>query len=173
VEPGSAAAASGLKAGDTIITVRDFRTKGQDVAIKNVADLENAFGPEWPRGKNDVALSVKRAGQPIDLPAFAPRTLGLHPTQLYETISMLLIFLLLTAYFPFRRHYGEVTALLMFCYGIHRSLNELLREDARPVLFEKLISVFLILAGLIIFIWLRRMPTQSKKAEPTAAAAAV
>src|SRR5207244_3878146 len=41
VEPGSAAAASGLKAGDTIITVRDFRTKGQDVAIKNVADLEN------------------------------------------------------------------------------------------------------------------------------------
>jgi phosphatidylglycerol:prolipoprotein diacylglycerol transferase len=173
VEPGSAAAASGLKAGDVIVGLRDFPLSGEKHAINTLGDLENAFGPEWPRGKNALALSVQRGAEPpLDLPIFAPKTLGLHPTQLYESISMLLIFVLLSAYWPLRRHNGEVIALLMFCYGIHRSLNELLREDARPVAFEKYISVFLIVAGLALWILLRRLPVRPGKVEAVAAGAA-
>jgi prolipoprotein diacylglyceryltransferase len=171
VEPNSEAAGAGLKPGDAIVALRHYRPNGEVVPIKNINDLEYAFGPDWPRGKNSLELTVKRAGQDIDLPKIAPKTLGLHPTQLYETISMLLLFLLLTAYWPFRRRAGEVAALMMFCYGLHRSLNELLRDDARPVAFEKYISIFLIVAGLALFVYRRRTPAQQKVAEPATASA--
>ncbi|TMQ32917.1 MAG: prolipoprotein diacylglyceryl transferase [Planctomycetota bacterium] len=123
------------------------------------------------RGRNSLALTVKRGDREVDLPAFQPRTIGLHPTQLYESISMLLLFLLLLAYQPFRKHDGELMALLMVCYGLHRSLNELLRDDARPVGFEKYISLILIAAGLVLWLWLRRLPVPAKR--PAAAAAGV
>src|SRR5207244_7042297 len=140
---------------DAIVALRHFRPNGEAVAIKNINDLEYAFGPDWPRGKNGLELTVKRAGQDIDLPKIAPKTLGLHPTQLYETISMLLLFLLLTAYYPFRRRDGQVMALLMVCYGVHRWLNEQLRADFRPYGFEKWTSVILIAAGLGLWLWLQ------------------
>ena len=63
--------------------------------------------------------------------AFTPRTLGLYPTQLYESVSMFLVFLLLTAYYPFRRRDGQVMVLLMVCYAVHRYLNEIDRRSAR------------------------------------------
>jgi phosphatidylglycerol---prolipoprotein diacylglyceryl transferase len=171
VEPNSDAAASGLQPGDAIVALRAFRPNGDAVAIKNLTDLEYAFGPDWPRGKNSVALTVKRAGQEVELPAIKPRTLGLQPTQIYESISMLLLFLLLTAYWPFRRRDGEVAALMMFCYGIHRSLNEILRDDARPVAFEKYISVILIVGGLALFVYLRKRPAKPNLANETPAPA--
>ena len=49
----------------------------------------------------------------VRLPAFVPRTLGLHPTQLYETISMGLCLFLLLSFYPFRRHDGEANAALL------------------------------------------------------------
>jgi len=171
VEPDSEAAAAGLKTGDAIVAIRNFRASGDTEAITSRDSINNAFAADWPRGKNSLELTVKRAGQEIELAKIAPKTLGLHPTQLYETISMLLLFFLLTAYWPFRRRDGEVAALMMFCYGLHRSLNELLRDDARPVAFEKYISIFLIVAGLVLFIYRRRTPVQQTVAEPAAASA--
>src|SRR5208283_223501 len=50
----------------------------------------------WPRGKTDLQLTVQHAdGTQATLPPFEPRTLGLHPTQVYESISMIFLFLLL------------------------------------------------------------------------------
>ncbi len=40
---------------------------------------------------------------------------------------MFLLLLVLLAYYPLRHNPGQVVAVLMACYGVHRYLNELLR----------------------------------------------
>src|SRR5262249_21782358 len=104
----------------------------------------------------------------------------------YESVSMFLLFLLLTAYFPFRTRDGQVMALLMMCYAVHRYVNELLRNDPRPKGFESYGSVFLLAAGGALLVELYRKPAQyptewgmreeaggsSRPALPTAASAA-
>ena len=102
--------------------------------------LTHCLVSNWPRGETQLRLTVKHAknDEAVELPTIAPRTLGLHPTQLYEVVSMVLLFLVLTAYYPLRRRPGQVMAVLMVGYGIHRSLNELLRDDPRPQGFEQL-----------------------------------
>jgi phosphatidylglycerol:prolipoprotein diacylglycerol transferase len=148
VDPASPAAQSGLEAGDVIVKV-----DGQPVA--SYRELWDKLIVNWPRGKNDLSLTVQRGNLEMDLPAFAPRTLGLHPTQLYESISMLLLLAVLLAYYPFRKNPGELIAIMMFGYGIHRTVNEILRDDPRPNQFEIYFSVLLIGLGLALWIWLR------------------
>jgi hypothetical protein len=156
VDLASPAAAAGLKAGDLIAKLRDFPSAGEERELKSYKDLEESLTREWPRGKNNLAVTVQRGKEQIDLPAFSPRTLGLHPTQLYETVSMVLLFFLLSAYYAFRRRPGEVMALLMLCYGLHRFLNELLRGDPRPKNTVELpVSIALVVVGLGLWIWLR------------------
>lgn len=151
--------------GDCQRTIEQLRREGKE--ITGVADgLDDLLFREWPRGVNDVTLRVSRDGRELDLPTFAPRTLGLQPTQVYESISMGLTFLLLTAFYPFRRRDGQVIALLMLCYGLHRYLNEQLRSDPRPVGFESYISIGLIAAAVCLSVWLWR-----RKPEPQPAAA--
>jgi phosphatidylglycerol---prolipoprotein diacylglyceryl transferase len=167
VAAGSPAAGSGLRSDDVIVKIRDFPLPGNERTISNYRELENSLGHDWPRGKNDLALTVKRGSQEIDLTPFMPETLGLFPTQLYESISMLLVFLLLTAYFAYRRRPGEVMALFMFCYGLQRYLVEMLRDDPRPVGLEKYTSLLLMIAGpllLIVLRWLTVAPKQFAKA---------
>jgi phosphatidylglycerol:prolipoprotein diacylglycerol transferase len=155
VEPGSPASAAGLRPGDQIIKVGV-----NDVAV--LRDLDDAFrSAQWPRGQNELTLTVKRGGEPVRLPPFVPRTVGLHPTQVYESVSMVFVFLLLMAYYPFRRRDGEVMVLFMVCYGVHRFLNEMLRVDTDPVAFGMTLSqnisvaVLLLAALLMLVLWRR------------------
>jgi prolipoprotein diacylglyceryltransferase len=161
VAPDSPAHAAGLDDGDVIV-------RANDRPINFYGDLNEYLGlPEsWQRGKNDLALTVVQpdGSAPVQLAAFAPRTLGLHPTQLYESISMALLFFLLTAYYPFRRHDGEVMVLFMLGYAVHRFLNEMLRNDTDPVAFgmtlSQNVSILIFVAGLLLFWYLRRQPAQ-------------
>jgi prolipoprotein diacylglyceryltransferase len=156
VAPDSPAARSGLLAGDTIVAVN-----GDE--LKHPTDYNESLLGGWPRGKQDLTLAVthKDSKEPVTLPAFRPETLGVHPTQLYESISMALLFLVLTFYFPFRRRAGEVMALFCICYGIHRFLNEMLRADNdRPIGFERYTSVALVVGGALLLLWLRRPVVQ-------------
>jgi phosphatidylglycerol:prolipoprotein diacylglycerol transferase len=155
VEVGAVAAGSpadseaGLRPGDVIL-------RANDQEIKKLEDLDNYL--HRPGAEPDLTLTVRRGSKELTLPPYAPRTLGLHPTQIYETISMVLALLLLLAYEPFRRRPGEVSAVLMFCYGIHRYLDELLRADQRPNDLEKYVSVALIVLGLAVWAWRRWLP---------------
>ena len=117
----------------------------------------------WKRGRNELTLTVRDAAvsQARDI-AFAPRSLGLHPTQLYETVSMFLLFLTLVALYPVRQRQGMVTAVLMMGYAAHRALNELLRSDPRPIGLERYTSYVLFAAGLGLAIYVlmrgKKMP---------------
>lgn len=84
---------------------------------------------DWPRGKHDLALTVLRNGKEVPISPFVPRTVSLYPTQLYETISMILLIFVLLAYYPFRRHDGQLMVLCMIGYAVHRFINESLRIE--------------------------------------------
>ncbi len=138
-----------------------------------------ALGPDsdnWPRGQWRLEIGFEpQAGDAVQTATIIPRTLGLYPTQLYEVISMFLLLLVLLAYEPFRRNPGQVMAVMMVGYGIHRSLNELLRDDPRPISLELLGSAVLVVAGVALWTVLWRMsPAPPVKAvgdaaRPTAA----
>ena len=62
------------------------------------------------------------------------RSLPVHPTQLYEAVSALLLCLLLLAYDPLARRDGQVFALLLTLYPVSRFLLECIRTDEPNVL---------------------------------------
>jgi hypothetical protein len=148
-----------------------------DVSVVGVTDLLEDRLREWPRGDTTLSLSVLRgedSREIIDLPPFVPETIGLYPTQLYETVSMLLLILVLLAYYPYRRHDGQLMVILMIGYAIHRFINESLRIE--PVLGESGLTLsqwgsVVILAGAIgieLYLW-RVMPSRWRSSSATAA----
>ncbi|HEV3146401.1 MAG TPA: prolipoprotein diacylglyceryl transferase family protein [Gemmataceae bacterium] len=154
VAPDSAAERAGLQPGERIV-------KANDTAVRTRADLDGVLS-NWPRGERELRLEVEdEDGNRREL-SFAPRTIGLHPTQVYETISMFILFWVLLAYRPLQARDGQLMALFMMGYGLHRYLNELLRMDDRPEGFEKWWSVALVAAGAILFVWLFTRPARAK-----------
>ncbi len=154
VAPHSAAAQAGLKPGDRIV-------KANDKPIDSEMDLNHLLSMgDWPRGARRLTLEVVEPGQsePRTV-SFTPYTIGLLPTQVFESISMFLLFWMLLAFWPLRKSDGQVLSLLMIGYAVHRYLNELLRNDPRPVGFESYGSVVLLAAGLVLFAYLWLRPT--------------
>jgi len=173
----SPAAEAGLLPGDRIVEIRDFRKTGDNRPIEKYYDddpedltsFRNCWVPNWPHGNTELALTVERKGEIKELPAFTPWTLHLHPTQIYESISMLLMFLLLTAYYPLRRRDGEVMILFMIGYSIHRFLNEMLRNDTDPIGFTGMTlsqngSILFLVVALILAWRLWQKPVQYRPA---------
>jgi phosphatidylglycerol:prolipoprotein diacylglycerol transferase len=173
VEGGSPADKAGLMPGDVITQLRAGDRDAHPVS--GADDLFEYLVREWPRGINELTLTVERKGATDDVTmTFAPRTLGLHPTQLYETISTGLLLFLLLAYYPFRRHDGELLALFLILYPLHRFLNEMLRADNETVALGLTLSqnasIVVFLIGLVFFLWLRRLPAQYHPAKKPLAA---
>ncbi|VTR91788.1 prolipoprotein diacylglyceryl transferase : Prolipoprotein diacylglyceryl transferase OS=Pirellula staleyi (strain ATCC 27377 / DSM 6068 / ICPB 4128) GN=Psta_2025 PE=4 SV=1: LGT: PDZ [Gemmata massiliana] len=126
-------------------------------------DYFDVLVSEWPRGRSELKLTVERGAEQPEL-RFAPATIGLYPTQLYETVSMVLLILLLVAYYPYRRHDGQVMVLLMVGYAIHRFINESLRIE--PTIGGGLtlsqwgsVVIFAAAVGIEAYLWLT-MPSR-------------
>ena len=158
VDPTSAIFAAGLRSGDVI---EEADGKKLDSGADDLSSYLGSF-KEWPRGKTDLTLKVKDKDNQEKTFTIRPLTVGLYPTQLYETVSMLIVILLLLAYEPFKTRDGQVMVLMMLCYAVHRFVNEMLRDDPRPVGFERYASVFLFGAALLMALWLKWRPAQYK-----------
>jgi prolipoprotein diacylglyceryltransferase len=150
VDPQSQAYKKQLRSGATILSA-----KGKPVHSGD--DLTRVFNPDyWKRGESEVTLTfIPQGGDEEKTITLTPSTVGLYPTQLYEVVSMGLLMLVLLAYDPFRRRAGQVAAVLLVGYGLHRFLNEILRDDSRPEGIERYGSVVCILAGVVLWSWLQ------------------
>ena len=140
-------------------------SKDLGVEISTSDSLEE-LARDWPRGKSAVSIEVVHADGTKQQMTFAPRTIGLYPTQLYETVSMVLLILLLLAYYPFRRHDGQLMVVLMVGYAVHRFINESLRIEPSYSLGLTLsqwgsVVVLAAAIGIEILLW-RIMPSRWK-----------
>jgi prolipoprotein diacylglyceryltransferase len=148
VQPHSAAAVAGLRPNDVIVAANGK-------AVEAPADLDDLLSIDnWPRGGRELTLVVRDPQKGEQTLSFTPYTIGLYPTQVYESVSMFILFWVLLAFFPIRMADGQVMALMMMCYAVHRWLNEMLRNDPRPEGFESQSSIGLLAAGLAFFVWL-------------------
>ncbi len=176
VEPDSPAAEADLQPGDSIVAVNDFdvssdkherTTTGKPAFFSRYELLGIGLQNAWPHGEHQLHLTVLRDGREVALPAFLPVSLPLHPTQIYETISMGLLLFLLLSFYPFKKVDGSVMVLLMVGYGLHRFLNEMLRIDNPPLAldltFSQLVSIGVLLGAAVLayFVFVRRASAPS------------
>ncbi len=147
---------------DVLAAVRGRLSAIGTGAVVAVHDRLYEFVRSGPLGEKRLDLVVERAGQRVPI-SFTPRTVTFFPTQVYETISMILVTLLLLAFQPFRRHDGQVIVVLMLCYSVHRFLNEAIRTEPTysfGLTLSQWISVGIFLAAIVLELYLRR--TQPK-----------
>ena len=107
-----------------------------------------------PWGVKFTELGHEITGVPIDA--------HLHPTQLYESFSMLIVFFFLLWLHKHRRFSGQVILLYAVLYSIIRFLIEFLRDDPRGDVFglttrtglstSQLISIVVGLGALVLLI---------------------
>jgi phosphatidylglycerol---prolipoprotein diacylglyceryl transferase len=155
-----------------LIRLRDLQQAGLSVSVTDrMAELLN----NWPRGQGELQLGVARDGKTETI-NYIPRTVTFFPTQLYETVSMGLLVLLLVAFQPLRRHDGQMMVLLMLGYSAHRFLNEALRIEptyALDLTLSQWISIGIFAAGLLMELFLRAtMPKLPAGPQPLGANAA-
>jgi prolipoprotein diacylglyceryltransferase len=81
-------------------------------------------------------------------------------------MSMALLLFFLLSFEPFQTRVGQLTAILMMFYAMHRFLNELLRSDPRPVSLESNVSLFLFLAGALLLAYLQWKGTRVSNTAP-------
>jgi phosphatidylglycerol:prolipoprotein diacylglycerol transferase len=67
-------------------------------------------------------------------------SLPIHPTQLYESLAQLILFVLLMIARRYRRFHGEILALYLIGYSIIRTTVELFRGDFERGTLHKLID---------------------------------
>lgn len=154
VLPDSPAKEAGLRRGDEITSIN-----GETVAT--VADAERFFLPVPSVVRIKLADRTEHILR-FDLP---PRSLPVHPAQLYDAINLALMALMLWLYYPLRRHEGELLAVGMMLYAITRFVIEIIRVDEPSQLgtgfsISQLISFGVFVAGvvLLMYIELRSRP---------------
>jgi len=156
VDPGSPADRAGLKAGDSLEKIND-----SDISTPGQAHwaLADAF-----YGRKPLLIRVEDR-QEIEVPAVEPppRSLPVHPTQLYSSINALLTCLLLLAWSPLRRRDGELLALLLSVYPVTRFIMEIIRTDESAVFGTGLsisqnVSLLLLLCAVGLWFYVLRRP---------------
>lgn len=96
---------------------------------------------------------------------------AVHPTQVYSSINALFACVFLTICFRIRKRHGMVFAIWLMTYPWTRFIIEIVRVDNPKDTFGGLtisqgMSIFMVLAGIVLAIWLHRLPLRSPAAIP-------
>lgn len=156
VDPDSPADRAGLKTGDRLIKINESKISTTGQAYWALTDA--FFGRK--------SLHIRVEGRPkIEVSAvkLPPRSLPVHPTQLYSSINALLTCLLLLVWSPLRRRDGELLALLLSVYPISRFIMEIIRTDESAVFGTGLsisqnVSLLLLLCAVALWFYILRQP---------------
>lgn len=130
VEPGSAAALAGLTAGTRIIVLNNQGTPDFASARRILA----SSGPRITLMAADGSTIQWSVG------SLPPRSLPVHPVQVYSAINALLLCLVLIATEPYLRRRGAVLALTLSVYPVVRIIEEMIRVD-EPAQFGTALTI--------------------------------
>ena len=111
----------------------------------------------------DTNVTVFREkGSDVEIPVskLPSKSIKVHPTQIYSSVSAFLLAAFLWFYFPRRRFDGEVFAIMIIIYPIVRFTLEAIRVDEGSQLntgltISQIVSIILILIGFGFWTWLR------------------
>ncbi|WP_425396513.1 prolipoprotein diacylglyceryl transferase family protein [Aeoliella sp.] len=166
VLPGSPAAKAGAEVGDVVESLAGHQVTSATMAasIFEAALAEGHTLPVRFQDKPEVVLSA------VTLP---PRSLPVHPTQIYSAVNAGLLAWLLWSYYPYRRRDGEVFALLITVYPVARFLLERIRIDESSFFGTGLsisqnVSLVLLAAALLLWGYLSRQPRERQFDPPKA-----
>jgi hypothetical protein len=102
--------------------------------------------------------------------AAAEHSRWLHPTQVYDMLALLLLFVLLSEMYKRKSPPGTVLGWTMVLYPINRILQEAIRVDNPRDTFGLTISTFLslvvLLAGIVLLLNLRGRPVETHAVSP-------
>jgi phosphatidylglycerol:prolipoprotein diacylglycerol transferase len=170
VDPNSPAAKAGLEAGDEITVINDVAATPNAAATAFLAAL---------RDEKPLELSTSRGRRTIASIATPPRSLPVHPAQIYSAVDAALLCAVLWLYYPYRRRDGEVMALMLVIHPISRFLLEAIRVDESAVWGTGLsisqnLSIAIFAIGVGMWLYLRRnrpatlafTPAAAPQAEP-------
>jgi phosphatidylglycerol:prolipoprotein diacylglycerol transferase len=163
VDPNSPAEKAGVQAGDEITVINGVAATGDAAATAFL----NALRDEKP-----LELATSRGQRTIASITTPPRSLPVHPAQVYSAIDAALLCAVLWLYFPYRRRDGEVMALMLIIHPISRFLLEAIRVDENAVWGTGLsisqnLSIVIFLIGTGMWIFLRRSLTLPRGTEST------
>jgi phosphatidylglycerol---prolipoprotein diacylglyceryl transferase len=113
--------------------------------------------------------ATRAVGTPLDLP--------LHPTQIYESLSVLLLFLGLLWLAGRKRFHGQIALLYLFGYAVIRFVIEFYRGDAARgtvlggrVSTSQFIAILVVVVVALLYPFLRRRrPRDPGRLEPAPA----
>jgi phosphatidylglycerol:prolipoprotein diacylglycerol transferase len=119
-----------------------------------------ASGVHFPKG-SVAYMELQSRGL---LPPAALTTMGLYPTQLYESLGELLLFVLLLIYGARRPFSGAIALVYGIGYGGLRITLEFFRDDEfQGIRFPsaaQLMSMLLVCVCATAFVYLRRRPAR-------------
>ena len=169
VRHNSAAALMGVMAGEPILSMNRKE-------VHTLEEAQDALAEAFAKNSSLELQTVRGVYRLSPLPDVQEYSRPVHPTQLYSAIDAFLLCLFLIAYYPFRQHDGEVTALTLTLHPISRFLLEIIRTDEGPVFGTGLsisqnISLLVLAVGIGIWIyifWRPSGPVWPVKAAPAA-----
>jgi phosphatidylglycerol:prolipoprotein diacylglycerol transferase len=156
LDAGSPAEKAGLLVGEVVQAVNGNTVATADAARDEIIDTFLA-GKSLRLG---MAGGEQRTIAAIDAP---PRSLPVHPTQIYSAIDAGLLAWLLWAFYPYRRRDGAVIVLMITLHPISRFLLECIRVDESPVFGTGLsisqnLSLALLAVAVVLWVWLLQKP---------------
>jgi phosphatidylglycerol:prolipoprotein diacylglycerol transferase len=154
IDPHGPLAGQQVQVGDRIVAINGRRVDGlQDAQHQLLSALAG----------RRVSLQLSSGVQLHSIQSVSPpRSLPVHPTQLYSALNAALLFLLGIAFFPFRRRHGQTIALVVTLYAVTRFLLEMIRTDEGAfwvgLTISQNLSLAIGLGMLVLWLFVQRQP---------------